>query len=135
MMGDSETGGHPSTMSRVLDWWIATRDRWARMAELHALPPEELQRVASDFGVSTSELLEASGRSDRTQGLLEKRLAALNLDPEEIWKLSPMLLRDLQRTCSSCSERQRCTDDMELSALAPGWESYCPNSGTLRTLC
>jgi len=23
---------------------------------------------------------------------------------------------------------------MAISALEPGWESYCPNSGTLRTL-
>ncbi len=128
----SETKSSP--ISRVLDWWIATRDRWARMAELNTLPPDELARVAADFGVSTSELLEASARPDGAQGLLERRLAALKLDPEEIWKLSPMLLRDLQRTCGNCTERQRCKDDMEISPLAPGWESYCPNSGTLRTL-
>lgn len=134
-MTNSETTEKPlSPISRVLDWWIATRDRWARMAELNALPPDELARVASDFGVSTSELLEASARPDGTQDLLERRLAVLDLDPEEIWKLSPMLLRDLQRTCGSCAERQRCKDDMEISPLAPGWESYCPNSGTLRTL-
>lgn len=125
---------HRSTMTRVLDWWIATRERWARMAELNALPHDELERVAADFGVSTAELLEASSRPDGTEGLLERRLAALDLTQEEIWKLSPMLLRDLQRTCSGCAERRRCKEDMEESALAPGWESYCPNAGTLRTL-
>ena len=123
-----------STLGVVLDWWLSTRDRWARMAELRELPPGELERVAADFGVTSAELLAASSRQQDAQGLLERRLAALKLDPEEIRKLSPLLLRDLQRTCSMCPERQRCKDDMELSPLAPGWESYCPNSGTLRTL-
>lgn len=123
-----------STMCRVLDWWNATRDRWAGMAQLRAMPADELERVAADFGMSSAELLEASERPGGTLELLERRLAGLHLDPEEIWKLSPMLLRDLQRTCSKCSERSRCRSDMAVSPLAPGWESYCPNSGTLRTL-
>ena len=131
----TEQVNHPrSALDRVLEWWISTRDRWARMDELRRLPPEELERVAGDFGVSSAELLAASARPDGTEGLLERRLAALGLSPDEIWRISPMLLRDLQRTCANCAERERCKDDMEISPLAPGWESYCPNSGTLRTL-
>lgn len=125
---------HRSPVSRVLDWWLATRDRWARMAELRSLPSCELERVAADFGVSSAELIEASARPDATHELLDRRLAALGLSDEEIWKLSPLLLRDLQSTCSRCPDRKRCADDMEISPLAPGWESYCPNAGTLRTL-
>lgn len=119
---------------RLLEWWHETRDRWARMAELRSLAPEELERVACDFGVSPTELIDMAERPGGTQGLLEKRLAALHLDPEEIRQLSPMILRDLERTCSMCPERKQCKDDMAISALEPGWESYCPNSGTLRTL-
>lgn len=125
---------HRSPMNRVLDWWLATRDRWARMAELRDLPAGELDRVAADFGVSRAELVDAAQRPDGTQVLLDRRLAALGLTHDEIWRLSPMLLRDLQRTCSRCPEQQRCAEDMAISPLAPGWESYCPNSGTLRTL-
>lgn len=121
-------------IGRLLEWWHETRDRWARMAELRSLAPDELERVACDFGVSASELMDMAERPGGTQGLLEKRLAALNLDPEEIRALSPMILRDLERTCSMCPERKQCKDDMAVSALEPGWESYCPNSGTLRTL-
>src|SRR5262245_51738162 len=124
-----------SAVRLVFDWWIATTTRWAREAELRALPPEELHRVAADFGVSTSELLEASARPQGSHELLDRRLVALDLTPDAIWEISPAVLRDLQRTCSACPERERCKDDMdEISPLAPGWESYCPNSGTLRTL-
>lgn len=123
-----------SPLGRMLDWWSETRERWARIAELQELPSNELARVAADFGVSSAELLEVSRHPEGTQGLLERRLAALELDPEEIRRISPMLLRDLQRTCAMCSEKQRCKDDMAVSPVLPGWESYCPNAGTLRTL-
>lgn len=133
-MSRLEHHDHTSPFGRVLDWWHETRDRWARLAELSELPGHELDRIAADVGVGAPELLAATSRPGGTQGLLEKRLAALHLDPEDIRKLSPMLLRDLEHTCSRCSERQRCIDDMKISPLAQGWESYCPNSGTLRTL-
>lgn len=134
MKTDGRLDEHPSAIARVLGWWSSTRERWARLAELQELSSDELGRVAADFGVSPAELLEVSSRHDYTPELLERRLAALNLDPEEIRLLSPLLLRDLQRTCATCAERQRCKDDMNESPLAAGWESYCPNSGTLRTL-
>lgn len=133
MKRDDEIHSH-SILDQVLDWWLSTRDRWARMAELQMLPPGELERVASDFGVSSTELLSAASRPDGDHQLLDLRLAALGLEPSQIEKLSPLLLRDLRRTCASCPEQQQCKDDMALSPLAPGWESYCPNSGTLRTL-
>jgi hypothetical protein len=123
-----------STLASVLDWWSNTRDRWARMAELRDLPPGEMERVAADFGVSPAELVEASARPDGTPELLERRLAALDIDKDEIANLLPVLLRDLQRTCSACPGQRRCAHDMKSSELEPGWESYCPNSGTLQTL-
>ena len=133
-MSTPDSANIRSPLGRALDWWHETRERWGQIAQLRELSPEQLEQMAADVGVSPAELLELSARADGTQGLLERRLAALQLDPEEIRKLSPMLLRDLQRTCSRCSERQRCKDDMALSPLAPGWDSYCPNAGTLRTL-
>jgi hypothetical protein len=121
-----------SPVSRALNWWLATRDRWARLAELRDLPASDLDRVAADFGVSVNDLVEATERTDGTQLLLDRRLEALGLTNDEIWRLSPMLLRDLQQTCGRCSETQRCTKDMDASAA--GWESYCPNAGTFRGL-
>lgn len=66
--------------------------------------------------------------------LLERKLAALGLSPKDIETWSPALLDDLKRNCRDCPDRQRCMDDMAIDPLAPGWESYCPNSGTLASL-
>ena len=115
-------------------WWHEARDRWRRMGELSQMEPHELNRLAGELGMTSEELYRTAQMPAGQTLLLERRLAALDLTPEGIRALSPLLLADLQRTCSACAEKSRCAADMEESALAAGWESYCPNAGTLATL-
>lgn len=70
----------------------------------------------------------------RTPVLLEWRLTALRLNPKDIGRCYPDVLANLRSTCALCTEKQRCLDDMMEHLNPPGWESYCPNSGTIRTL-
>ena len=49
-------------------------------------------------------------------------------------RLSPQLLGELQRTCAACPDKQRCAMDFADDDNPAGWESYCANAGTLRTL-
>jgi hypothetical protein len=125
---------HPSVLGRVLDWWSDSRVRWARLQEIDLLSPDEIAWMAEDIGLASDEFLRVVREPSGLAALLERRLAALELDPEDIRKLSPLLLVDLQRTCASCTEKERCADDMAEGPNPPGWESYCPNAGTLRTL-
>jgi hypothetical protein len=76
----------------------------------------------------------ASPMCCRTPVLLGWRLTALRLNPRDIERAYPQVFANLQHTCASCSEKRRCLDDMMDSINPPGWESYCPNSGTIRTL-
>ena len=123
-----------TALTRVMDWWQDARHHWARLHELDQIDPNELSRIAADVGISTDSLVRLARQPDGASLLIEKRMAALELDPEDVRKLSPLILRDLQRTCALCSDKGRCADDMALDPLAPGWESYCPNSSTLRGL-
>jgi uncharacterized protein YjiS (DUF1127 family) len=129
-----EGSSQHSPLVRLMDWWHEARQRWARLHELDQLDAGELSHLAEDVGVSPDDLVRLARQPDAPALLIEKRLAMLSLDPEEIRKLSPLLLRDLYRTCALCSEKARCADDMAEAPLDPGWKSYCPNSGTLRTL-
>lgn len=76
---------------------------------------------------------EAAGPS-RTPTLLQWRLTALGLNPVDLAQCCPDILQNLKTTCAQCTDKQRCLDDMMDYVNPPGWESYCPNSSTLRTL-
>jgi hypothetical protein len=70
----------------------------------------------------------------RTPAVLGWRLTALGLNPKRIGHAYPDVFRNLKITCHSCPVKQRCLEDMMECVNPPGWESYCPNSGTIRTL-
>lgn len=132
---------HPlvSTSSQVLqsaiDWWNGVRPLWSRVEDVDRLKPEEVERLASEIGVTREEFLGLICRPGGSVDLLHRRLAGLGLDVEEIARISPLLLADLERTCAACADRGRCVADMaEGGPLPDGWESYCPNAGTLKTL-
>ena len=134
MQRSPHASGHTSVLVDVLDWWHALRERHARLAEIENLGAEELARMAADVGLSSDELVRLAGEPAHMAELLDRRLAALGLSHDEIRKLSPLLLVDLQRTCSCCADKKRCAEDMAADPNAPGWEAYCPNAGTLRSL-
>ena len=123
-----------SRAAKALEWWSRARESWRRMHAFDQMSPSEVSRMAHDIGVSTRDLRKMALQPGGKAELLGRRLQALSLDPEDIKALSPLLLRDLERTCALCDEKERCASDMEVSINPPGWESYCPNSGTLRTL-
>jgi hypothetical protein len=91
-------------------------------------------RSSDGYSAAHGTAARASEASPRTPVLLEWRLTALRLDPGEIERLSPDVPANLRSTCTLCTEKQRCLDDMMEFINPPGWESYCPNSGTIRTL-
>ena len=66
--------------------------------------------------------------------LLLERMAVLDLDPAEVAQVGPQTFRDLQRVCSLCESKRRCTRDLAHDATAPRWEDYCPNAQTLMAL-
>jgi hypothetical protein len=134
MQVNSSPADRHSLVGRALDWWHGVRDNWQRMHELDLLSEHEVERMAHDMGVTADQLVAMSRESNGTQLLLERRLASLHLNAEEIRKISPLLLADLQRTCAHCSEKKRCLHDFKVSETHEGWESYCPNAGTLKTL-
>ena len=125
---------HLSILSQVLDWYNGARAKWTKLQDVDNLSPDDIIWMAEDVGLPKEQFLELVRQPDGAAGLLHKRLAALGLDPQEIRQLSPLLLGDLQRTCACCQDKERCADDMADDPNPPGWEAYCPNSGTLRTL-
>lgn len=93
--------------------------------------------LARSLAHSIQEIAQGGHRSSddvATPTLLGWRLTALGLNPTRISGKHPDVYRDLKTTCHACPVKQRCLDDMMECLIPAGWESYCPNSGTIRTL-
>ena len=66
--------------------------------------------------------------------LLEWRLTSLGLNPKGIERVSPEILESLRSTCTACSHKQQCFDDMMDRVSRSVWGRYCLNAETFALL-
>lgn len=108
--------------------------RWRERAELSALPPEELGRLAHELGVSGDELTELAARGSHASDLLYERMQALGITRADADKVAHGLMRDLERSCSCCGDKAECKRDLSAHANDPVWKEYCPNAISLEAV-
>jgi hypothetical protein len=121
--------GSLQTIWRRLKTWS---DRTA--CNLAAVGDREVEQIANDLGVSSAELYSLARSDTKGADLLKSRMTALDLDCQEVARLAPETLHDLQRLCSLCNRRKRCARDLARAPLDPCWKDYCPNVVTLSAL-
>jgi hypothetical protein len=128
-------------MSRAADAIAQLRSRWARarsthwaLAELAACPPQELNRIAADIGLSPGELRRSTSCHPGPSELMPQRLRALGLDSEFVRHAEPELFRDLGRLCANCTAWRRCKRDLARGDVQAGMGAYCLNSATIDLL-
>jgi hypothetical protein len=111
-------------------WW----QDWTEGDRLESCPDREVERMAKDTGVSAAELRCLANMGEDSADLLLQRMAALDLDRNEVSATVPATFQDLQRVCSFCKDHRRCALDLARHRADPAWKDYCPNVGTLLAL-
>jgi len=66
--------------------------------------------------------------------LLLRRMAALDIDHNNVRRIEPEVLRDLQNSCSGCESYRQCAVNLDGDAANQAWQDYCPNVATLNAL-
>ena len=122
-----------SPLKSMLAWCRAWFKRGSE-SDFGCCAEAEIERMARDVRLSVSELRALARKGPKAADLLQRRLAALGLDPTEVARLEPAAFRDLQRVCAMCKSHRRCARDFAHDAPLPAWESYCPNAETLAAL-
>jgi hypothetical protein len=115
-------------------WWRNWKAARANAERLERCGADEVRRIAGDVGVSASELRALAGKWPVAAESLDRRLAALGLDPAEMTRSAPRVMQDLQRVCSLCTETRECRHDLAARPSDPAWRGYCPNVATLDVL-
>lgn len=121
---------------------IAAAGNWVRKYRLtrqsqqnfDACDQDEVVRIATDIGLSPGDLRRLAKLGPEAAKLLLRRMAALHLDPTEVYATTPRVMQDLQRLCSTCATQRRCKRDLAHDADNPVWRQYCPNAPTLDAL-
>ena len=116
---------HSGLIGRLIDWWR----KGPPGHELDRMDAFEVDRIAADLGLATSELRRLSNRDPEARLMLHRRLEQLGLTLDEIEKAG--LRRDLERTCGLCPDQATCEHDFDMRPESDDWKSYCTNRGTL----
>jgi hypothetical protein len=126
--------GQKSLIKAVSQWWRGLARRSSARFELKCCGEEEVERMAKDIGLSSSELRRLASLGPDSADLLLRRMAALDLDRNEVSQTEPRTFQDLQRVCTMCKHHRRCRGDLARDADDPAWHDYCPNASTLMAL-
>jgi hypothetical protein len=118
----------------IADWWHDWRHGAARSLELNDCSDFDTDRMARDLGLTASELQRVVHRGRRAADLLLCRMAALDLNPQEVDQIDRATFLDLERVCTNCDCKGRCKRDLARRADDAVWENYCPNVATLKML-
>ena len=124
----------PSLFARILAW----RDDRARGIALFGRDrrtPAQAGDVVEDARPS-GEALDLP-RYSYDASLLFRRMAALQIDRDELASNDPLLFRELQAVCTLCRSKERCVLDLAQECDEPGnqsWREYCLNATTLNAL-
>jgi hypothetical protein len=97
----------------------------------------ELKRRAHYLGIPVAQLRWVSSYCPDPISLLERRMEALSLNPDEVAQIEPLTVRELQQHCARCEKRGQCALDLADKFADPlwhCWREYCPNAATLSML-
>lgn len=97
----------------------------------------ELKRRADYLGIPAAQLRWVSSYSPDPISLLERRMEALSLDPDEVAHIEPLTIGELRQRCVKCAKLGQCALDLADEFADPGfqsWRDYCPNAATLTML-
>jgi hypothetical protein len=113
---------------------LARLESWGRGNELSGFSHAELERIASDVGVSAGDLERLAATDSDASRLLYARLESLGLRMEAIEAKGLGARRDMERTCALCGDRALCAHDLEERPDSPEWRKVCPNNDTFEMM-
>ena len=123
-----------SILSALRRWWHGHVKNQSLLSELRNMKIED---VARDLGLSASDLSALVSHGAGGCNLLRRRMASLDLAPDELARSEPALVSDLESLCTLCKSRGRCAHDLARNSAVSAcgaWREYCPNVETLSML-
>ena len=127
----------PSRAEIVIGMAADAIRRWRDRRELAKFvqgSPGEADRVARDLNLDRATLMQIAARGSGPPVLLNRRLALLGIDLEQLRRREPAAAQDLARCCTLCGSKARCARDLASKPESNRWKDYCSNEPKLAAL-
>jgi hypothetical protein len=127
--------GHRSTLIASILAWFGRYTRAITSSKHSRVIAAQHSNAAEDRGASDRVL--DLPRAFYDASLLFRRMAALQVDRDELARDDPLLFRELQGLCTLCRDKERCVLDLAQEGDKPEnreWREYCTNAATLNAL-
>jgi hypothetical protein len=124
---------HRSLFTIWKNWMVAC----SNSADSDICSEHELKRRSDYLAIPLAQLRWVSAHKPDSISLLERRMEALSLDPDEVLHIEPRIVRQLQQRCVNCAKLDQCSLDLADEFADCGWHAwrdYCPNAATLTML-
>ena len=124
----------PSVVERLthtFSEWLRHRRELSEMRHLNAA---EFDRIASDLRLSPADLDELVRHGPHAADELPKLLRALGINQEDLARIEPMVLHDMERVCALCGHKRECDHDLAEGTSAEHYQEYCLNAPTIEEL-
>jgi hypothetical protein len=112
------------------DWLKHRRE----LNEMRQLNTSEFDRIAGDLRVSPADLNELVRLGLHAADELPKMLNALGIDDNDLARVEPLVLRDMERVCGLCQHKRECDRDLAVGTSAEHYQGYCLNAPTIEQL-
>ena len=123
-----------SILTHLAEKRSPTADSWSRLHQIDDLSSQQIDQMAREVGIESEEFLALMKRKGGPIDRLNRRLAALQLNSDNLRASNTRVFAEMQKRCMLCAEQERCIGDMEEDPASREWENYCPNAGNLATL-
>ena len=121
-------------VNAIAGWVNKYRSMHGTHNEFGECSPEDVMRIATDIGVPAGELRALAAKGPGAADLLEKLLVKLHVDPAKLAVANPAVMRDLQRLCVFCGQKERCEHELKEGTAVEHYHEFCPNAFTLDAL-
>jgi hypothetical protein len=121
----------------ILEAWDDLKAAWSRFSDADVCSEYELTRRANYLGIPVAQLRWVSSYRPDPISLLERRMEALSLNPDEVAHMEPLTVRELRNRCVKCQKLEQCALDLADEIADPAlelWRNYCPNAAALTLL-
>ena len=113
------------------DWLKHRRE----LNEMRQLNTSEFDRIAGDLRVSPADLNELVRLGPHAADGLPKLLNALGIDGNDLARVEPLVLQDMERVCALCEHKRECDRDLAAGTSAEHYQGYCLNAPTIEQGC